>query len=561
MMKALILAAGLGTRLRPHTDHTPKPLFPIDGQSLLDRLIFQLKDAGCSAVAVNTHHLHEKIEAHIAAGKYGIPVFARHEPEILGTGGAIKNLSDFWDNAPFLVVNADIVTDIDFKSVFDFHSAGTAPATLVLVDAPPLNSVTVDDEGNISRFLSASEQASFTGTSYTFTGIQVLDPDIIPLIPEKTFFSSIDAYRLLIEQKTPPRAFIDSNRHWQDLGTPERYKAAVRSEMAVAAFREAFEKSPDDTTTWTLLAGDGSDRIWYRVQSGDRALVAADHGLSPGPGPSEVGAFVAIGRHLFRKKLPVPKLHRWDLFSGWVFMEDAGDTHLQTAALREGSTEGLLSLYRQALDILIRFSTEGIDGFDPDWTCQSAAYDRTLILERECAYFVDAFLKGYLGLEVPSGKFAGDFERLAEGALSGAFTGLMHRDFQSRNILIHQAAPVIIDFQGARKGPIQYDMASLLIDPYVGLSEAVQQELFDYALTRLSEIRRFDLDEFSRCYAFCRITRNLQMLGAFGYLTRVKGKGQFEQYIPPALATLKRNLAKLAPPGLSTLEETVKRLQ
>lgn len=554
MMKALILAAGLGTRLRPYTDHTPKPLFPIDGQPLLDRLILQLSNAGCSVVAVNTHHLHEKIEAHISSMSYGIPVFTRHEPEILGTGGAIKNLSDFWDEGPFFVVNADILTDIDFKEVFDFHCAGNAPATLVLMDAPPLNSVAVDCKGNISRFLSPSELASSPPKSYTFTGIQVVEPLILSMIPENVFYSSIDVYRHLIAEKTPPRAFIDTTRKWQDLGTPERYKTAVRSEMSTSAFQQAFDRSPEDPIQWTLLAGDGSDRLWYRVQSGNMRLVASDHGLKPSPGPSEVNAFVSIGRHLMRRDLPVPRLYQYDLFSGWVFMEDLGDTHLQAVVRKENSPEALRALYRSVIDILIRFSTDGFDGFDPAWTCQSAAYDRDLILERECGYFVEAFLKGYLGLDVSKQEFESGFEKFAEGALSGAFTGLMHRDFQSRNILIHHGRLGIIDFQGARSGPIQYDVASLLIDPYAGLPESLQEELFSYTMAKLSETHRFDPDEFRGCYEYCRITRNLQMLGAFGYLSRVKGKRQFEQFIPPALKTLKRNLAKIDLPEVSKLK-------
>lgn len=561
MMKALILAAGLGTRLRPYTDHIPKPLFPIDGQPLLDRLIMQLRDAGCSAVAVNTHHLHEKIEAHIASGSYGIPVLTRHEPEILGTGGAIKNLSDFWDEHPFLVVNADILTDIDFKSVFDFHCTGKAPATLVLVDAPPLNSVTVDSEGNIARFLSPSELSSATGDPYTFTGIQVIDPEILSLIPEKVCYSSIAVYKHLIDRKTPPGAFIDTIRQWQDLGTPERYKSAVRNEMATSAFQQAFGSPPKDAFRWTLLAGDGSDRLWYRVQSGSQSLVASDHGIKPAMGASEVESFVSIGTHLMRRDVPVPRIYRYDLFSGWVFMEDLGDTHLQSIVRNENSPESLGALYRSVLDILIRFSIAGMDGFDPAWTCQSAAYDRSLILDRECSYFVDAFLKGYLGLDVSVEDFQSGFERLARGALSGAFTGLMHRDFQSRNILIHHGRPRIIDFQGARSGPIQYDVASLLIDPYVELPEPLQDELLSYTIDKLSEIHRFDPDKFIRCYEFCRITRNLQMLGAFGYLSRAKRKRQFEQYIPAAVKTLRINLSKLDLPELSRLRKAVDSLK
>jgi aminoglycoside/choline kinase family phosphotransferase/dTDP-glucose pyrophosphorylase len=560
-MKALILAAGLGTRLRPYTEHTPKPLFPIDGVPLLDRLIFQLRDAGCNAIAVNTHHLHKKIEAHIAAGSYGIPVFTRHEPEILGTGGAIRNLSDFWDEHPFLVVNSDILTNIDFKDVFDFHCRSNGPATLVLVDSPPLNSVTVDTEGSVSHFLSPSELSAAPPETYTFTGIQVLAPRVLSLIPENTFYSSIDAYKRLITEKTPPRAYVDTSGHWQDLGAPDRYKTAVRNEMATTAIQAAFGSPPEASVRWSLLAGDGSDRIWYRLQSGNRSLVASDHGLEQGPGPSEINSFVAIGRHLFRRGLPVPRIHRYDLFSGWVFMEDFGDTHLQASLKKDNTPEAILALYRPVIDTLIRFSTDGIDGFDTGWTCQSAAYDRALILERECGYFVDAFLKGYLGLAISARNFEPGFERLAEGALSGAFTGLMHRDFQSRNILIHDGSPRIIDFQGARVGPIQYDIASLLIDPYAGLPEPVQEALFDYTISRLSETKQFVPDEFTRCYEFCRITRNLQMLGAFGYLSRVKGKRQFEQYIPSALNTLKKNLSELNLSEISILKKTVDNLK
>ena len=112
-MKALILAAGYGTRLRPYTEHTPKPLFTVAGRPLLDIIITNLHKAGCEAVIINTHHLHQEIEAFVTARSYGLPVTTRYEPQILGTGGAIKNVIDFWDHQPFMVINADIVADID----------------------------------------------------------------------------------------------------------------------------------------------------------------------------------------------------------------------------------------------------------------------------------------------------------------------------------------------------------------------------------------------------------------------------------------------------------------
>jgi len=125
-MKALILAAGYGNRLRPYTDHTPKPLFSIAGRPLLDVIIEKLQKAGCKAVIINTHHLHHKIEAFLAARKYSLEVNTRYEPRILGTGGAIKNVADFWDDQPFMVINADIVADIDLKEVYHAHCSHPA---------------------------------------------------------------------------------------------------------------------------------------------------------------------------------------------------------------------------------------------------------------------------------------------------------------------------------------------------------------------------------------------------------------------------------------------------
>ena len=108
-MKAMILAAGFGKRLLPFTEHTPKALFPVGGRPLLDIIINNLQDSGCQAIIINTHHLYQKIDSFIAQQKYTIPVYTQYEPVILGTGGAVKNVADFWDDNPFMVINGDIV--------------------------------------------------------------------------------------------------------------------------------------------------------------------------------------------------------------------------------------------------------------------------------------------------------------------------------------------------------------------------------------------------------------------------------------------------------------------
>jgi aminoglycoside/choline kinase family phosphotransferase len=119
----------------------------------------------------------------------------------------------------------------------------------------------------------------------------------------------------------------------------------------------------------------------------------------------------------------------------------------------------------------------------------------------------------------------------------------MHRDFQSRNIMIEAGKPYIIDFQGARLGPIQYDLASLLIDPYAGLPESVQLRLLDRCIDRLTSLGGVDRQRFLKGYRYAALSRNLQILGAFGFLSHIKGKPVFATYIPAATKSLIRHLS------------------
>ena len=543
-MKALILAAGLGTRLRPYTDHTPKPLFSIQGRPLLDVIISQLIDAGCKAIIINTHHRHTQVESFIAQQTYPIPIQTRYEPDILGTGGAIKNVADFWNHQPFMVINADIVTRIDFKAVYDFHCRHSHPATLVLADDPEFNSVTCDADGFVIGFHNApNEPAQPPGTALTFTGIQVLDPEILDFISAKMPSSSIDAYRLMLAKGKKIKAYIAATSYWKDIGNPERYKLAVFETMAPEVFRQVFSNTKVGPISREHLMGDGSDRQWYRLTMDRKSMILVDHGIKKTNQMNEAEAFVNIGRHLFERNLPVPQIYEADTFSGYAFIEDLGDHDLQTAVQQSHTEEKVIEMYRSVIQGLIKFSVAGAEQFDPAWAYQTSRYSKALILEKECRYFVDAFLNTYLKLEVIYEDFEAEFEFLAERALEHACLGLMHRDFQSRNIMIKGDEFYFIDFQASRTGPIQYDLAALLIDPYVQLPQNVQDRLLAYGIEKLQAHRDLHTDDFQRCYRYCRLTRNLQILGAFGYLSRVKGKAHFEKYIPAALGTLQKTLS------------------
>ena len=573
-MKALILAAGLGTRLRPYTENTPKPLFTLAGRPLLDIIISRLIDADCEAIVINTHHLPRRINSFLAEKNYSIPVFTRHESVILGTGGAVKNVADFWNDNPFMVINSDIFTDINLRKVYEFHLNHSHPATLVLHDDPVFNTVTVDPNGFVQSFDGASHpdttfdspfhgSASFkteNAEKLTFTGIQVLDSEVLEMIPDNVFSSIIDIYKNILAQKKKIPAFISKDSYWKDLGTPDRYRQVVFDFMAPKAFERAFSERENRKIVRTVLHGDGSDRKWFRVTDGNGSMVMVDHGIRRDDSTCEADAFVSIGLHLASKAVPIPRIYLYDTFSGHVFMEDLGDINLQTLISSTKNQDRIVSHYKVLIQHIRELSIDGREGFNPAWAYQTAGYTEDLIIEKECRYFVDAFLKNYLGMDIRFNDLEPEFRSLANKALRFSINGFMHRDMQSRNIMVKKGRFYFIDFQGGRLGPIQYDLASLLIDPYVNLPRAVQDTLLKFCIETLSPVFGVDPVQFLSCYQYCAVTRNLQILGAFGFLSRIKKKTYFEKYIPNAIKTLKYHLLTFQREEFPTLTSIVRKI-
>jgi len=555
-MKALILAAGFGTRLLPYTKLVPKPLFPVGKFTALERTIMHLMGSGCSEIVINTHHLHRQVEAFISEKNFPIQVHTRFEPKILGTGGAIKNTSDVLGNSPFIVINSDIITDINIKDVYDFHMNHTHPATLVLHDYEIFNKVVVMEDNFITGFHGHSSPPDMNSSLLAFTGIQVLDPELTERIEGNTHSSSIDLYSKMISEDIKIKAYISKNHLWTDIGTPESYKEAVYRFTIQDALTTAFPEYSEDKITTLHLAGDGSDRQWYRVASQNFSMIMADHGIRKQPPVTEVDSFIAINRHLEANGVNVPKIYHAEPFSGLVFLEDLGDVHLQSHVYQK-KEDNIFDIYKHIIDDLVHMSVSCAKHFSPECTYQTADYNQNLILEKECRYFVEAFLQGYLNLDISYDSLKNDFIVLSNKALSNSFVGFMHRDFQSRNIMYHNEKFYFIDFQGGRLGPIQYDLASLIIDPYVSLPLVIQSLLLDYATNSLSSIKHIDPERFYNGYMYCSLTRNLQILGAFGFLSKVKEKTFFEQYIPTAIQSLQHCLGQTSSRELPDLKSVV----
>lgn len=216
-MQAMLLAAGLGTRLRPYSLVRPKPLFPVLNRPLLLILLDMLSLAGCTRVVVNGHHLSSQVEE-VVAGREGL--IYQHEPEILGTGGSLRRALPHFGDEPVLVMNGDIFHTIDLAALYTQHVQSGNRITMAMHDCPRFNTVAVRD-GFIDTFHSGSSQDKHANLA--FTGIHIVDPAIIRLIPDKQFFHSIDLYEKLIAQGEKIGCRRVDGALWQDIGTPEDY--------------------------------------------------------------------------------------------------------------------------------------------------------------------------------------------------------------------------------------------------------------------------------------------------------------------------------------------------
>lgn len=215
-MQAMILAAGFGTRLLPHTLVRPKPLFPVLNKPLLLVTIARLQRLGFDHIVVNCHHLREQIVAALS----GIPgVVVQEEESILGTGGGLRRALAQLRDEPLLVCNGDIYHTLACDILYQEHCRSGSKITLAMHHLPRFNSVVVADD-KVLRF--AGERVA---DGLAFTGIHVLDLEILESLPDRSFSCIIDHYRMLMRERTSIAVSRCDNCFWTDMGTPEDYLA------------------------------------------------------------------------------------------------------------------------------------------------------------------------------------------------------------------------------------------------------------------------------------------------------------------------------------------------
>lgn len=225
-MKAMVLCAGFGTRLRPLTDKVPKPLVPLCGIPLLRYNFALLQGAGVREIVINTHHLGAEMEkgARKIAAELGLELqVSREEKHILGTGGGVKRAQPMLGSGTFLVMNGDMIFDLDLRAAIEAHKQAHAVATMVLAPYPrgaTYGAVEVDKDMNVRRIAGRGSAAEPGLTRTHFTGVHILEPAILSRLPaEGESDINRTAYVRLIHEGLKVHGFLQRG-YWGDLGAP-----------------------------------------------------------------------------------------------------------------------------------------------------------------------------------------------------------------------------------------------------------------------------------------------------------------------------------------------------
>jgi aminoglycoside/choline kinase family phosphotransferase len=297
-----------------------------------------------------------------------------------------------------------------------------------------------------------------------------------------------------------------------------------------------------DGTTVVPLTGDASDRRYFRVIRPDRepSLVLALHA-----GPIEFASlpFANVADLLRQMPLPVPRVLGHSDPLGILAQDDLGDVTLQ-AHLGAATPGEHAALYRQAVTFLELLQRRGAEIAPAGYLPYGIAFD-TDKLTWELDFFLKHFIEGYRGATLSSSHrmaLAQEFGVIAN-ELAAEPRVLCHRDYHSRNLMLHAGSLHIIDFQDARMGPDTYDLVSLLRDSYVDLEDREVDDLIAYFLA-LKGVAGFATDEFRRRFDVMALQRNLKALGTFGFQTITRGNPVYIQYIPRTLRYAHINLEK-----------------
>ena len=498
----------MGTRLRPLTCVVPKPLLPVWGEAMLTRVVAMLKGWGVEEIRVNAHYLAEQVEAWAkkTAAEMGLAIQVSVEKEILGTGGVLNPLRDWIGEDDFYLVNGDIVVE-NFKGfgAADLPRKGadgvdTIGVCLMSEEGP--RTIEADPNGYITCWKSLD--AGFPGT-YTYCGIALLKAEILKYVEASGFSTIVQAYERAMMDGKFVRGRTAAEALWTDAGTIANYVEVntAGDENALADLPQLKAVGAKDVE---FLGARGSDRCFFKVD-GNIVIIYDDAKRK------ENAKYVGHAKWLKAQGISVPEV-----------LADLPE--MKTTVMSWAGREKKMTLedYVKVVEALAKFNGLDATGLDlePEFDAELWQWERDLFKEyclgaryrRVCAKDVEDELKNVVAILEKEPK------------------ALVHRDFQSSNVLWKNGELAFIDFQGMRKGPAAYDVASLLYDPYVvKLSEGEKR-----ALVKLYA-KASGREEIGRIIPYAAVERLVQCLGAYGRLASV-GQTQFGKYVLPALENL-----------------------
>lgn len=241
-MKAMLLAAGEGTRLRPLTLEMPKVLLPIGGQPLIEYQLSWLKHHGIQEVAINLYHMGNKVKDFLGDGsRFGMKIFYSTEENLLGTAGGVKRMEHFF-HSTFAVVYADVLTNFNLSAMGKFHQEKKAAATLVIFEAPnptEVGVVEMSPEGRILSFVEKPKAANLELQSLASGGVYVLEKEVLNYIPSQGFSDfAYDIFPKLLELSLPIYGYaLKSQDYLIDIGTIEKYNQANKDVLGLGVLR------------------------------------------------------------------------------------------------------------------------------------------------------------------------------------------------------------------------------------------------------------------------------------------------------------------------------------
>lgn len=311
----------------------------------------------------------------------------------------------------------------------------------------------------------------------------------------------------------------------------------------------------EETISFTPLPPSGSDRRYFRISGTSRNAVGTIN-----PNPKENRAFIEFSRHFKKAGLPVPEVYAVSEALDCYLQEDFGNTTLfdwlSTARNGNEFPEDVIRFYKQSIDHLVKLQTEGVQGLDFSLCYPRHSFDKQSMLW-DLHYFKYYFLK-LAGIPFDEQLLEDDFNAFADYLQQAESNYFLFRDFQSRNIMVTDNGPGFIDFQGGRKGPLQYDLASLLFDAKADLPHELRQELLDYYIKTLKKYITVDEPQFLEFFQGFVIIRIMQAMGAYGFRGFYEKKEHFLKSIPYAIENLRFMLTNLSlPVRFPALEEAL----